>query len=113
MRQIIIIADNGGGLTLQIGCRRGGYQHSYDAPRQCARDIVTALADMAVGGLDLGCWEGNEAHDCWLTWTPEDESCGGYVVHTPHSLIMEPAKRIGGHALSTLKRLLEMDPIED
>jgi hypothetical protein len=69
---ITIIADNGGGLTLQIIAADGTrYQHKYNDPEQCACDICDALKD---GHTHK--WEGNEAkveegNSQWLS--PHDE----------------------------------------
>jgi hypothetical protein len=78
---ITIIADNGGGLTLQITTADGiHYQHNYDDPEQCARDICDALKD---GHTHK--WEGNEAeveegNSQWLAPRDEDLRNGRYRI---------------------------------
>jgi hypothetical protein len=78
---LIIIADNGGGLTLQIVDPAGRqYQHTYDNPAHCARDIRDFLADGTTED-----WDGNEADDeegvsQWLEPSDEDVRNGGYRV---------------------------------
>ena len=80
MLDITIIADNGGGLTLQLTDDKGErYQHCYDSAAQCARDIRAALDDHTFAG-----WDGNEAEEDedgtprWINVTYEDIRRGGY-----------------------------------
>lgn len=81
--EITIIADNGGGLTLQLIDDSGAvYQHWYNDPVQCAQDIKSALEDDGFVG-----WEGNEAEDSdgndqWLDPDYDDIRNGGYRVLT-------------------------------
>lgn len=59
--EIYIIADNGGGITMQITDADGyKYQHYYCDISQCAGDIKSALAGDSASG-----WDGNEISD-WL-----------------------------------------------
>ena len=91
---ITIIADNGGGLTLQLVDdydRR--YQHYYKSPTQCATDIKTALADDSFEG-----WDGNEAddedgNDCWLDPTCDQIRNGGYRILSADQLDVESSWR--------------------
>ena len=76
--EINVIADNGGGVTLQVIDDRGyKYQHSYEDVNQCAADIKEALA-----GADVSNWDGNEVSDendeYWLITSDYQISNGGY-----------------------------------
>ena len=79
MLDITIIADNGGGLTLQLTNDNGErYQHYYESAVQCARDVKAALDDTFAD------WDGNEAEEDedgtprWMNVTYEDIRRGGY-----------------------------------
>jgi hypothetical protein len=82
--KVMVIADNGGGLVLQIGSGHGRYQHRYEADtaRQCAVDMLLALA-----GDDVSGWDGNEVSDGWVTPTDDEIRNGGYRVFSPIDLL--------------------------
>lgn len=84
---ITIIANNGGGLTLQLSKGGQQYQHSYDDAGQCARDIRDAYDDDNFYG-----WAGNELEDDGVEWLiPTDDQLrnGGYRVLTVGDLLSE------------------------
>lgn len=75
---ITIIADNGGGMTLQVINEDCGtkYQHYYDCSSpQLAEDVYAAL-----NGDDATDWDNNDADSGWLTPMPEEIANGGYNV---------------------------------
>jgi len=78
---ITIIADNGGGITLQLTADNGKrYQHyydGYDGFKQLAEDLAVAET--------FSDWDGNEAQDedgneQWLVPTDNQIRNGGYKV---------------------------------
>lgn len=74
---IDVIADNGGGVTLQITNADGDiYQHSYSCMEQCATDIKAALT-----GDDPIQWDGNELDEDAPLLNPSDNDLrnGGYT----------------------------------
>jgi len=74
MNKITLIADDGGGLTLQVTNGDVKYQHYYsDVTRQAAEDTLAALS-----GDDTTWWEGNEVDDGWLETTANELQNGGY-----------------------------------
>jgi hypothetical protein len=78
MNTLTLIADNGGGITLQVVNTDNGikYQHFYTHPSaHCAGDVQCAL-----NGEDVRDWDGNEAEAGWLTPTPAEIESGGYRV---------------------------------
>jgi hypothetical protein len=77
--EINVIADNGGGITLQVINDNGSkYQHTHDDADQCATDIKAALA----GDNAARDWDGNEVSDdddsAWLISTDDQIRNGGY-----------------------------------
>ena len=79
MTEINVIADNGGGITLQIINDNGAkYQHCYDDAAQCAADIKAAF-DGANASRE---WDGNEVSDeddsAWLITSNDDLRNVGY-----------------------------------
>jgi hypothetical protein len=75
--EITIIADNGGGLTLQVTHKGLRYQRSDDA-KQVARLFAEAEGS---SDLDLSEWEGNQAEEYgWLDPDPDAIRNGGYRV---------------------------------
>lgn len=72
--EIKVIADNGGGLTLQVikGSRK--YQHTFDRAVDCADAIKAAERGDSFAG-----WDGDESSD-WLAPTRDEISNGGYRV---------------------------------
>jgi hypothetical protein len=80
-RAVTVIADNGGGITLQITDRHGRrWQHHYygtHAPAQLAYDLC---ASQSVD-LYLPEWEGDETSEGWLTPTGDEQRNGGYRVY--------------------------------
>jgi len=70
---VIIIADNGGGVTLQIN---SNYQHYYpQANTKLGEDIYAAMC-----GDNTEYWEGNEIDGGLLVPTQEEEANNGYKV---------------------------------
>jgi len=65
----LIILDNGGGITLQMG----DYGHYYDDADQAANDIASWL-----GNADTSDWEGCEDEAVELDPTDEQVANGGY-----------------------------------
>lgn len=56
--KITVIADNGGGVTLQVVKPSGyRYQHYYDDAKQAAHDVMTAQDN----STDVCDWDNNEA----------------------------------------------------
>jgi hypothetical protein len=88
MREINIIADNGGGLTLQlIDDDNNRYQHYYDSPGVISADIKEAQTNN-----NFAAWDGNEAededgNDLWLYVGQEQIKNGGYRELTPDDLL--------------------------
>lgn len=77
--EINVIADNGGGITLQVINDNGTkYQHTHDDAAQCAIDINAALA----GDNAARDWDGNEVSDeddsAWLIASDDKIKNGGY-----------------------------------
>lgn len=74
---IVVIADNVGGLTLQIiDNDEVIYQHYYDDPAQCAYDIKEWLRTGSVQD-----WDGNELADGLLTPIREEIINNGYKIY--------------------------------
>lgn len=90
---VLIILDNGGGITLQVKQGRYRYQHYYDQPKQAARDLIMALA-----GSQVRDWDGNEADQGWLEPSQDQISNGGYHIYTPLQLLDTPADDVWGAA---------------
>lgn len=74
--KIKIIADNGGGLTLQIVDRELRYQHTYTDASQCAYDISAAINEPDA----VADWGKNESDD-WVEIDRETIRNGGYRVY--------------------------------
>lgn len=87
---ITIIADNGGGLTLQIITETERYQHTYDDANQCARDIRDAVEYGEAEGFDD--WTGNEQKKGlpWLEVDDAEIANGGYRVFRYPDLPNDP-----------------------
>ena len=76
-QNVVIIGDNGGGITLQLG--RDYQHHYYAAPRQAAAQIADDITAYLETG-DTSDWEGNEAAEHgWLEPSYEEERNGGYL----------------------------------
>lgn len=91
-KDITIICDNGGGITLQVG----DYQHTYDDAKHCANDIREILA-----GESTYDWDGNEA-EYWINPTAEQISNGGYRVFDLDGIISVDPESIGWHNIREL-----------
>jgi hypothetical protein len=70
-REIEIIADNGGGVTIQD--HMTPYAHYYSDPRQ----VVTDLRAIVAGNLP-DTWDGNEYDGTMIEYDFDMESNGGY-----------------------------------
>lgn len=69
----VVIFDNAGGITLQLG-DWAHYYSGYDGyAEQAAQDYITFLAEGSTAG-----WEGHEAEAAALVPTYEDMRNGGY-----------------------------------
>ena len=113
--QILIIADNGGGMTLQLQSgRQQRYQHYYLDARDLVRDLKDAQADPSFSG-----WEGNDLEDealiaeearwgtpIWLAPTYDDIRNGGYLVFSPQELRDLDPDTCGWHNAQELHALL-------
>lgn len=75
-RTIKIIADNGGGLTLQIVEGKLRYQHTYTDANQCAYDVSAAINEPDA----VADWDNNESED-WVEIDLENIRNGGYRVY--------------------------------
>jgi hypothetical protein len=74
-----IIADNGGGITLQIDAR---WAHYYDGqPGNDAKAVVRDVLAYESNGLD-DTWDGNEPEAMECNPTPDEIRNGGYRVYT-------------------------------
>lgn len=79
MNEINAIADNGGGITLQITSdAEEKYQHTYYDIEQCAGDLLQAIG----GANAYHDWDGNEVAEddaAWLIASYEDIRNGGFA----------------------------------
>src|SRR3990167_1799288 len=77
-KTVTVIADNGGGVTLQITDKMGRrWQHTYGNSAQCAYDLW-----MSQGAeLYLPEWEGDESAEGWVEPSYDDQRNGGYKVY--------------------------------
>ncbi len=74
MNKVTLIANNSGGLTLQVQNGEQEYQHYYNhVTEQAVDDLMAALSDD-----DTSQWEGNDASDGWTTPSDEEIRNGGY-----------------------------------
>jgi hypothetical protein len=100
-RKVVIILDNGGGITLQISGRyQHRYQHTYQDPAQAATDISAATEP----ACDLSDWEGNE-HG-WLIPTQDEIRNGGYSVYSLADFLATAPEDIWGLAGQKLRAAL-------
>lgn len=78
-RTVTVIADNGGGITLQIVDRLGRrWQHTYHGHADtCAYDLLASRSR----DLYLPEWDGDETADGWLEPTGDEQRNGGYHVY--------------------------------
>jgi hypothetical protein len=74
--RIAVIADNGGGLTLQIYGHNRYARHYYS--ESSARDLAHDLLTLARGGR-WEAWVGNAAGEIWEERDAETERNGGYL----------------------------------
>jgi hypothetical protein len=72
-REFVVVFDNGGGTTLQVGKR--GFVHHYDDPVQAARDVKTLL-----DGATTTDWDGHEPLHR-IEYNYDVERNGGYHWH--------------------------------
>lgn len=120
VNHITIIADNGGGLTLQIDDSRGQrWQHTYpsadpaDYAYMCdASDIVADVMAYITDG-DLSSWEGNEVDEYgWTEPSDDDIRNGGYRVLTINDIInIDPEADPSASVCRLRERLLDA-PLE-
>jgi hypothetical protein len=80
-KDITIVFDNGGGITLQVGEGDDRYQHAYDNADHCAIDIRRLLAGESTYG-----WDGNEAGN-WMELTAEEFYNGDYKIMDAEDVI--------------------------
>ncbi len=91
---ITIIADNGGGLTLQlVDDYDQRYQHHYMSPTQCAGDIKIVQEDGSFEGYDGNEAEDEDGNDCWLYPTYDQIRNGGYRILSADQLDVESSWR--------------------
>ena len=99
MDHITIIADNGGGLTLQIDDGKRRWQHTYTSGEPGRFDGCDIVADIInyVDEGDLDSFEGDETDEYgWAEPTHEDERNGGYRVLSLADVIDYPAEEGAG-----------------
>ena len=90
-RKVVIILDNGGGITLQISGRyQHRYQHTYQDPAQAATDISAATEP----ACDL----------CgWLVPAQDEIRNGGYSVYSLADFLATAPEDIWGLAGQKLR----------
>lgn len=87
--EVTIIADNGGGITIQVVMQDGyKYQHHYYNPEDAAADLLEAKT------ANVYTWGGNEKKD-WLVPTYEQENNGGYYVISLEDLLEMDSPSLG------------------
>jgi len=73
MNNLRLVADNGGGFTLQIVSDDCEYQHCYDCvTQQTAVDVLAAI-----NGDDISTWTNNSA-ESWIDPMQDEIDNGGY-----------------------------------
>lgn len=100
-RSVTLVADNGGGITLQITDRLGRrWQHCYDGqPVQLADDLRKSQA----ADLYLPEWDGDDSADGWVEPTAEEQRNGGYRVYDAGEVCaMTDPDEAWGHAMGAL-----------
>ena len=70
-KNVKVIFDNGGGITLQLG----NYGHYYDDAENAVNDYIEFLKNQ-----DTSDWEGNDQEALELNSNWEDVQNGGYTI---------------------------------
>lgn len=100
--ELKIVADNGGGITLQVVSENGyQYQHHYSEVADAARD-----AALIENGADVSDWEGNEV-DVGFSPGSEEVSNGGYKVTTAQDLLAADLEELCWNNLREMAQALQ------